>query len=143
MLLAEAIREKEYTEKVITRLQLFIGASCLSMNRYNVDAKIKELDEIYKKHQQLSVKIDRAKATSVIKINNTELTISDAIVIKETMEKKLADYEKMIDDVVLFNSRQPSNTIDLDYVYKSMETAAIDAKHLDNAIQLAMWGIEV
>jgi len=143
MLLAEAIREKEYIEKVIARLQIFIGMSCMSINRYNVDAKIKELDELYKKHQQLSVKIDRAKAISVIKINNTELTISDAIVIKDTMEKKLADYEKMLNDVALFNSRQPSNTIDLDYVYKSMETAAIDAKHLENTIQHAMWDIEV
>jgi hypothetical protein len=143
MLLAEAIREKEYIEKVIARLQIFIGMSCISINRYNVDAKIKELDELYKKHQQLSVKIDRAKAISVIKINNTELTISDAIVIKDTMEKKLADYEKMLNDVALFNSRQPSNTIDLDYIYKSMETAAIDAKHLENTIQRAMWDIEV
>jgi hypothetical protein len=143
MLLAEAIREKEYTEKVIARLHIFIGMSCMSINRYNVDAKIKELDELYKKHQQLSVKIDRAKAISVIKINNTELTISDAIVIKETMEKKLADYEKMLNDVALFNSRQPSNTIDLDYVYKSMETAAIDAKHLENTIRRAMWDVEV
>jgi hypothetical protein len=143
MLLAEAIREKEYIEKVITRLQVFIGMSCVSINRYNVDAKIKELDELYKKHQQISVKIDRAKAVSIIKINNTEFTISDAIVIRDTMEKKLADYEKMLNDVSLFNSRQPSNPIDLDYVYKTMETAAIDAKHLDNAVQKAFWEAEI
>lgn len=142
MLLAEAIREKEYIEKAITRLQLFIGMSCVSVNRYNIDAKLRELDELYKKHQQLSVKIDRAKATSVIKIGNTDFSISDAIIIKETMEKKLADYEKLLKDVALFNDRQPSNPIDLDFVYKSMETTAVDVKHLDNAINGAMWQIE-
>lgn len=143
MLLAEAIREKEYLEKVLTRFQVFIKMSCMSVNRCNVDAKMKELDDLYKKHQQISVKVDRAKAVSVIKINNIELTISDAIVVRDTMEKELADYEKMLNDSSLFNNNHLLNSIDLDYVYKSMETTAIDAKNLDNAIHRAMWESEV
>lgn len=149
MLLAEAIREKDYIKESIDSLGGYIQTLMVvqdktefKTNKTLIEGRLEELKELYKKFQQFSVTIARAKAKASIKVNDTKLSLLDAVSIKEVMNLKLLSFE-----MLLSFSEIKAGTgvlcVDTDELFKEIENIKIDIKTLDSEIEYAYWNIEV
>ena len=149
MLLAEAIREKDYIKESIDSLEGYIQTLMVvkdktefKVNKTLIEGRLEELKELYKKFQQFSVTIARAKAKASIKVNDTKLSLLDAVSIKEAMNLKLRSF-----DALLFSAEIKDDgsvlCIDTDELFKELENIKIDIKTLDSEIEYAYWNVEV
>lgn len=151
MYLAEMIREKEYIENSIYDLQDHIVHLAIVKDKsdYKVansvlSKRLEELDALHVKYQQFVISIERAKAKTTIKVNDTELSLTDAISLKDSMEHKLRSLEYILD----CSTRRERNgegilTLDSDEVFKAIEDARLDIKTIEAQIDLAIWRTEV
>jgi len=151
MLLAEAIREKDYIEESINGLEDYIKSLMVvkdktefKINKTLIEGRLEELKELYKKYQQFSVTIERAKARASIKVNDTELGLLDAVAIKSIMGFKLCSFDSLL-EYASISSRNDSSVlcIDTDELFNDLENVRIDIKTLDSEIQYAYWNVEV
>jgi len=149
MILAEAIKEKDYIKKSINSLEEYLYSIMVvqdktefKMNKSLIDGRLDELRDLYKKYQQFSVTIERAKAKASIKVNDTKLSLLDAIAVKNAMESKLETFENLISYAYDKNSHGILY-IDIDDLFKEIEDIKIDIKTLDSEIEYAYWNIEV
>ena len=136
MLLAEAIAEKEYIKESIRDLQNYITALSFEGDQDSISKYIEELDELYKRYQKFSISIDRTKNSTVIKLNDTELNLSDAYIIHESMEYKLSVYESILDQNFEREGIYPK------ILLKELEKARLDAKTIGTEINYALWNVE-
>ena len=104
MLLAEANREKDYIKQSIDSLSGYIQTLMtvqdkteFKMNKTLIEGRLEELKELYKKYQQFSVTIERAKAKASIKVNDTKLSLLDATAVRNAMNSKLETFEDLMD----------------------------------------------
>lgn len=150
MLLAEAIKEKDYLEKSITSAEkyilmfmLVVDKSEFKINKSLIEDRLDKLEELNKKYQQFSITIERAKAKSSIKVNDTELSLLDAEAIKKSMELKLKIYEDLVE--ATNKELKSGNTVcfDAEEAFKHLEDIRIDVKTLESEIEYAYWNIEV
>jgi len=145
MLLAEAILEKEYIGKSIKKVNDYIYYSLsvdAEANKLLIEKKLKELDDLYKKHQQFDITIDRTKFQAKLKINDMELTLRDAETIKNSMETKLGNLENFLhkslrdmSDEIIYLETEPLLAI--------IEEMRLDIKTIDIKIQYVMWNTEI
>lgn len=149
MLLAEAIREKDYIKESIDNLGRYIQTLMIvqdktefKINKTLIEGRLEELKELYKKFQQFSVTIARAKAKASIKVNDTKLSLLDAVSIKEAMSLKLLNFEILLASTEI-KSGAGVLCIDADGLFKEIENIKIDIKTLDSEIEYAYWNIEV
>jgi len=149
MLLAEAIREKDYIKESIDSLEGYIQTLMVvqdktefKINKTLIEGRLEELKELYKKFQQFSVTIARAKAKASIKVNDTKLSLLDAVSIKEAMNLKLDSFEMLLTSAE-FKIGAGVLCIDVDDLFKEIENIKIDIKTLDSEIEYAYWNIEV
>jgi len=149
MLLAEAIREKDYIKESIDSLEWYIQTLMVvqdktefKINKALIEGRLEELKELYKKFQQFSVTIARAKAKASIKVNDTKLSLLDAVSIKEVMNLKLSSFELVLSST---NIKVGNGVlcIDVDELFKEIENIKIDIKTLDSEIEYAYWNTEV
>lgn len=151
MYLAELIREKDYIESSIHDLREHIlhlailrDKSDYKENKFNLDQRLKELEALHLKYQQFSVSIERAKAKTKIKVNDTELSLIDAITLKESMGYKLQSLEYILDTVVRFERKgEGILIIDSDGLFDLIEEARLDIKTMESQIDTAIWKTEV
>jgi len=151
MLLAEVIREKDYIKKSICGIEDYIKSLMtvqdkteFKTNKTLIEGRLEELKELYKKYQQFSVTIERAKARASIKVNDTTLSLLDAVAIKNAMNFKLWNFEGLLAYASLKNTTMVEVLcIDLDVLFKEMENIKIDIKTLDSEIEYAYWNVEV
>jgi len=151
MLLAEAIREKDYIKKSIDSLRDYILVSMIvkdktefKINKTLVEGRLDELKELYKKYQQFSVTIERAKAKASIKVNDTTLSLLDATAIRNVMGLKLEGYEYLLLEAVRKNELGDLTIcIDMDELFKLIENIKMDIKTLESEIDYAYWNVEV
>jgi len=151
MLLAEAIREKDYIKKSIDSLRDYILVSMIvkdktefKINKTLVEGRLDELKELYKKYQQFSVTIERAKAKASIKVNDTTLSLLDATAIRNVMGLKLEGYEYLLLEAVRKNELGDLTIcIDMDALFKLIENIKMDIKTLESEIDYAYWNVEV
>jgi len=151
MLLAEAIREKDYIEESIDGLEDYIknlmvvkDKTEFKINKTLIEGRLEELKDLYKKYQQFSVTIERAKARASIKVNDTTLSLLDAVAIKTVMDLKLCSFSSLL----MYASANNRNSdgvlcIDMDELFKGLENIRIDIKTLNSEIEYAYWNIEV
>ncbi len=151
MLLAELIKEKDYIEESINHVREYI-ASTLSvydttefkLNKSLIDSKIEELQDLCTKHQQFSVTVERAKAKSVIKVNDTEISLLDAISIKDSMVRKLDALHYISSAAVMENARgDVLLCVDIDVLFEKMQEIRSDINALESKIDCAIWNVEV
>ena len=151
MLLAELIKEKDYIEDSIDSLKdhvldLVVAKDKVDYktNKSIIDERLKELDELYKKYQQFSITIERTRASTVINVNDTKLSLSDAIAIKDMMISKLESFEYILDNSTR-RERQGEGIlcIDVDDVFRETEKLRLDIKTLEAQIDFATWQTEV
>lgn len=146
MLLAEAILEKEYIGKSIKKVNDYIYYN-LSIddeaNKLLVEKKLKELDDLYKKHQQFNITIDRTKFQAKLKINDMELTLRDAETIKESMERKLANLENFLHKALRDMSDDKIMYLETESLLATIEEMRLDIKTIDIKIQYVMWNTEI
>jgi len=136
MLLAEAIAEKEYIKESIRDLQNYITALSIEGDQDSISKYIEELDELYKRYQKFSISIGRTKNSTVIKLNDTELNLSDAYIIYESMEYKLSVYKSILDKSFECESVYPK------VLLTELEKARLDAKTIRTEIDYALWNVE-
>ena len=146
MLLAEAILEKEYIGKSIKKVNDYIYYSLsvdAEANKLLIEKKLKELDDLYKKHQQFDITIDRTKFQAKLKINDMELTLRDAETIKNSMETKLGNLENFLhkslrdmSDEIIYLETEP-------LLVAIIEEMRLDIKTIDIKIQYVMWNTEI
>ena len=149
MLLAEAIREKDYIKESIDSLEGYIQSLIVvqdktefKTNKTLIEGRLDELKDLYKKFQQFSVTIARAKAKASIKVNDTKLSLLDAVAVRSAMDLKLASFERILSSsVTKFSSGVLC--IDTDEVFKEIENIKVDIKTLDSGIEYAYWDVEV
>jgi len=144
MLLSEAIKEKDYIEESIVNLREYIESTLLvedktefKMNKTLIDGRIQELKDACRKYQQFSVTIQRAKADAIIKVNDTELSVLDAEVIKGSMEKKLESFESLLGTAI------DNNCANTEELFNKVEAMRADIKILGSEIDYATWHVEV
>ncbi|KKM97163.1 hypothetical protein LCGC14_1170910 [marine sediment metagenome] len=150
MLLAELIREKDYIKESISNLRAHIEDLVLvrdkmdaKSNRASIDELLDELKELYKKYQQYAVTTGRATAQTTIKVNETELSLSDAIVIKEVMEHKLCELNLLLEYVVKAGTKEGIICLDSVEVLDEINGVRADIKALGLKIDRASWETEV
>lgn len=149
MLLAEAIREKDYIKESIDSLEGYIQTLMIvqdktefKVNKTLIEGRLEELKELYKKFQQFSVTIARAKAKASIKVNDTKLSLLDAVSVKEVMNLKLSSFEMLLSSAEIKDGAGVL-CIDTDELFKEIENIKVDIKTLDSEIEYAYWNIEV
>jgi len=148
MLLAEALIEKDYINKsinslynVIKDISIVYDKSDIKFNKEQLKNKFEELEKLYTKYQQFSVMICRAKSANIV-INETEISLRDAIVIRDIMNTKLnrlinfslSVVKKDIDSIIC---------IDKEELEKMIEILGSDIKTLDIKIQNKLWTTKV
>ena len=151
MLLAEAIREKDYIEESINDLEDYIknlmvvkDKTEFKINKTLIEGRLEELKDLYKKYQQFSVTIERAKARASIKVNDTELSLLDAVAIKNTMGFKLYSFDSLLRHASANNGNSDGVLcIDTDELFRELENIRLDIKTLNSEIEYGYWNIEV
>lgn len=146
MYLADAIRERDYLKKSIDVLTRFISTWLVSSDRSSyrsvkslIDGKREELDELYTRYQQLEVAIVRVKAKTIIKVNDTELSVLDACAILDIMKSKELKIREMFDLTI------QSGFENLEFYDLMGELSDIrsDIKSMESKIEYAQWYTEV
>ena len=144
MRLAEAIKEKEFIEDSINSLQHHIVNTAGVDNTTDsktlltlIKSRFEELRNLYKKYQNFCVSIERAKAGAFIEVQSNKLSLLDALVIKQVFENKLNVLEE------IYECSLKNSCIDLNDLFKEVETARLDVKTLGVEIEFAMWEVEV
>jgi len=148
MLLAEALIEKDYISKsidslcnTIRDLSIVYDKGDVGLNKEQLKDKFEELEELYTKYQQFSIMISRAESVIVV-INETEISLRDAILIKDIMHKKL---NRLIDVSyeIAGESTDSIICIDKEELEKMIKILRLDIKTLDIKIQNKLWNTEV
>lgn len=149
MLLAEAIKEKDYIKESIDSLKDYIKSLStvqdkteFKINKTLIEGRLDELKDLYKRYQQFSVTIERAKAKASIKVNDTELSLLDATAVRNAMNSKLETFENLMGYAYDKNGHGLL-CIDIEELFKEIEDIKIDIKTLDSEIEYAYWNIEV
>ncbi|KKN18210.1 hypothetical protein LCGC14_0958100 [marine sediment metagenome] len=150
MLLAELIKEKDYIKESISNLRAHIEDLVLvrdetdaKFNRASIDKRLDELKELYKKYQQYAVTTERATVQTIIKVNETELSLSDAIVIKEVMGHKLHELNLLLECVVRAGTKEGMVCLDAVKILSEINEVRADIKALGLKIDKASWETEV
>ncbi len=149
MFLAEAIKEKDFIENEICSLRdhivnISVDADKTDLRSLNASIKRRfdELSALYKKYQQFSVSVDRAKANAFIELqsaNNAKLSLSDAFILKDCLLHKLSSLKHIYD----ISSTLDHPTVDLEHVYAEMVSVKLDIKAIDREVDYAVWATEV
>lgn len=150
MLLAELIREKDYIKESISSLRAHIEDLVLvrdkmdaKSNRASIDELLDDLKELYKKYQQYAVTTERATTQTTIKVNETELSLSDAMVIKGVMEHKLHELNLLLECVVRAGIKEGIVCLDSVEIVSEINEVRADIKALGLKIDKASWETEV
>jgi hypothetical protein len=151
MYLAELIKEKDYVESSIydlrdhiLHLAILKDKSDYKENKFSLDQRLKELEALHLKYQQFSVSIERAKSKTKIKVNDTELSLTDAITLKESLEYKLQSLEYILDTAIIFERKGEGILIvDSDGLFDLIEETRLDIKTIESQIDMAIWKTEV
>jgi len=150
MYLAEAIMEEDYLREAINNLSSFIRCMLFVSDKSEyrlqtalIDGKIGELKELYKKLQQFAITTKRAKANTMIKVNDTELSLLDACVIKDEMFGKLENFELFLSTGLNERNNNRFICLDLETIQEEIETLRLDIKSLESQIDNALWQVEV
>lgn len=151
MLLSEAMIEKDSIKDSINRICIYLtnllvaqDKSISNVNEKIINQKFEELDELFNKYQHYRVVLNRASSQTVIKVKDTELTLGDAIVVKEAMINKLEIFEDLLKR--LFKYTKFSKYIicvDIEVLIKIVENIKSDVETLDIKIQQTLWNTEV
>jgi len=150
MLLAEAILEKEYIEESIEKINNYIYSLLVVIdnldaksNKSLIEKKLEELDDLYKKLQQFDITINRTKSQAMLKINNMELTLSDAETIRNSMESKLSDFENFLHRAskAMFDGKIVC--IETESLLTIIKEMGLDIKTIDMKIKYVMWNTEI
>jgi hypothetical protein len=146
MYLAEAIKERDYLKKSIDFLTKFVGNVLVSSDRSSyrsvkslIDSKREELNELYTRYQQLDVAIARVKAKTIIKVNDTELSIMDACTIRDIMKDK----EQKLGSVFNMIIQNDFEVLELSGLLDDIEDLGLDIKSIESKIEYAQWYTEV
>jgi len=149
MLLAEGLIERDYVvesieslSNTIKNLLIVYDQSNEKLNKEKLRGLFKKLEGLYMKYQQLSIMISRAQALTTISINETEISLKDAVIIKDIMDNKLKCFTSFLDEV----RKEKSDgfiCIDIDDIEKRIDMLKVDIKTLDVKIQTKVWNTEV
>lgn len=142
MLLADAVREKDYLKFLLEDLVKHIAILKVNGALEVVNDRLAEFSDLYQKYQQFSITVQRATSKAIIKVKDRELSVADAIVIRNILVEKDKHF-KYIQGYIVRNGDDKSKLIDLDEIYKEMETIRLDIKTLNSEIEYAFWNIEV
>jgi predicted nuclease with TOPRIM domain len=139
MLLAELIKEKDYIKESIDNLRnRIVSLSNEGKDSADVIKKhMEELEELYNKHQRFSISIGRTQGHAFIKVNSAKLSISDAIIIKESMLEKLQDIE------IILSGSPYTSCIDREGLCDDIENIRLDIKTMEGEIDFGFWNVEV
>jgi len=148
MLLAEVLIEKGYIEKsinslysIIRDLSIVYDKNDIKFNKEQLKIKLEELEELYTKYQQFSVMISRAKSVTIV-INETEVSLRDAMVIRDVMNTKLNNFSNL-QLVITKDSSDKMVCMDKEELEKMIGILRSDIKTLDIKIQNKLWNTEV
>jgi len=148
MLLAEALIEKNYISKSIDNLystirdlSIVYDKSDIKFNEEQLKNKFEELEKLYTKYQQFSIMICRAKSVTIV-INETEISLRDAIVIRDIMNSKL---NRLYNFSLVAVKKDPSDIVcvDKEELEEMVEILRADIKTLDIKIQNKLWNTKV
>ena len=151
MYLAEAIREKDYIQEIISdlcgrikELSVSTDKTDVKLNTELVKNKVKELENLYKEWQKYVIIIARAKVAARIKLNDEDFSIADAENILESMRDKLDFLEELIVHLEMF-SLDPQKFIcmSLEDIHSKIKSIKADIRTITNSIERSLWNIEV
>jgi hypothetical protein len=144
MKLAEAIKEKDFIEDSIYALQQHIVNTSVLENATDaktltalIKNRFEELRNLYKKYQNFCISIERAKAAAFIEVQSNKLSLLDALVIKQVFENKLRILEG------IYEHSLKNSCVDLNDLFKELESIRLDIKTLGTEIEFATWEVEV
>jgi len=148
MLLAEALIEKDYINESISSLyntikdlSIVYDKSDIKFNKEQLKNKFEDLEELYTKYQQFSIMICRAKSVNIV-INETEISLRDAMVIRDIMDSKLDHFSNLLFEVAKENPDKMV-CVDKEELEETIKMLRSDIKTLDIKIQNKLWNTKV
>lgn len=142
MLLSDAVRERDYLKSLLDDLSNHIAVLNVDNELDVAKERTVEFNDLYQKYQQFSVTVQRATSKAVIKVNGKELSVADAIVIRDILIEKINHF-KRIQEYAINKGIDKLKMINLDDIYKETEKIRLDIKTLNSEIEYALWNIEV
>jgi len=149
VLLGEAIIDKKYYEELLDNCyeQIIDMSLCnnsvdAKVNRSDLVKKFDELDYIYNDYQRSNVLVSRMESSAVIDVNGRSVTVSDARVLKSTMEKRLRMYKDILSNV-RNRSSELFMCVDTEELVDKITSIITDIKIVESKIQEAVWSHEL
>jgi hypothetical protein len=150
LLLSEAIKEKVYLEEAIAnyieQFRFLVVTKGDSIKARNIlEGKKSTLNELYQKCQKFAVAIERSRAKVIIKVNDMDLSLIDAITLRDALRKKYNDLRLLKDEVMAAQCGQTGIDVyeSVNELYSEMEKLLLNIKTLEFEIEYASWGNEV
>ena len=159
MLLAEAIKHTDYLSKSINNIERYIKSLTfvsidsdmprthrrdVKSNSDIIEDMISKLDELYKTYQQYALRINRIEKETLLRVNEMELSLSDAMVACSALRDKLSTFENVLD--YTFESEHTNfgtTCIDAESIMNITNTIRLDIQALETAINKARWTVDV
>jgi hypothetical protein len=103
------------------------------------------LNELYQKCQKFAVAIERSRAKVIIKVNDMELSLIDAITLRDALRKKYNDLRLLKGELTAAQRSQIGIDVyeSINELYSEMEKLLLNIKTLDFEIEYASWSSEV
>ena len=137
MLLAEVMSEKEYLKDSIKSLIVAMCQILASEDKPKnaLTKNLQRLEDLYKKYQQFEITSRRAMFQVKIQLNDMELSLSEAVGLKNAMQDKLSNYENLIN--------WARDAVEIEPISDKIEELRKDIKTLSTAIDRAIWSTEI
>ena len=152
MLLAEVLIERDYIISSINSLSNTIKTLVMYMgdeglNEGKLGNLFKRFEELYTKYQQFEIMISRAQALAIVTINETEISLKDALIIKDIMNDKLERLTSFLQNIIESKIDRSVyvdvGNVGMDSIEKMMDILRLDIKTLDIKIHNKTWNTEV
>jgi hypothetical protein len=147
MLLAEVLIERDYIISLIDSLSNAIRTLVTYMgdeglNKEKLEKLFERFEELYTKYQQFEIMISRAQAFAIVVINETEISLKDALIIRDIMNDKLKRLTNFLQGIG--ESRVDKTArIGVDNIEEMIDMIRLDIKTLDIKIHGKTWITEV
>jgi hypothetical protein len=151
MLLAEAVKEKEYYRDMIASLTKHLKNYSIApreqVAQYKRDIVIKQLESLeasFKEYQKYCILIARSESRVVIKLNDEDFSLLDAEQLLISLKNKLAVFIDLLDNASSeLNIHGGVMCLDENRLLEKITKLRVDIKTIESSIEKVMWSFEI
>lgn len=135
MVVGDIIVRRKILKSKIPELQIRLEQrGCV--NKEDYDNTVSELFNLISELQSFSILLERSNNTTKVKIGDKEITISDALIVKETLKMKIDVFSGLI-------NKTPENKFSVLTLFSQRDNLMEEYLVISKAITLSDWRTEV